>query len=263
MDRREYITKIGAVVSAFTLAGCTFNVDSGNSEAQSTQPTQSTRSTQATTEETSRTTEPTTTATDSRTETHTATATRTRRETQTQTQTATRTRRPTRTRTRRATRTRTRTRTRTATRRQTTSPTATPGQEVAAEIVVFDPVTGEFSVGETQTATVILRNTGSARHTLYIGYSVIDPDGEGRFNGGGPASITLRPGEQGSVTVDWRVESSAPEGSYGAVTTVRADWDGEDFGETLDRAEVPTAFEVVSADSTSSLLGSLRSLRYR
>jgi hypothetical protein len=65
------------------------------------------------------------------------------------------------------------------------------------------------------------------------------------------------------VTVDWRVESSAPEGSYGAVTTVRADWDGEDFGETLDRAEVPTAFEVVSADSTSSLLGSFRSLRYR
>lgn len=115
---------------------------------------------------------------------------------------------------------------------------------VDANIVGFDPSGGTFQPGDTQTADVRVKNTGNTEHTFYVGYSVKDSNGEGRHNGDGPPGVTLRPDETGSVTVAWRVTDAAPEGTYGAVTTVRKDWDGEDFGKTLNKAKKSSVFEV-------------------
>jgi hypothetical protein len=221
--RRNVLLTVTAGVTA--LAGCTdsVTVSFGGTETDAT-PTATTTADTATDSATptaeSTTTETTDTATTTEAEANTDTDTDTETDTDTATDTETKTDSP----------------------ESESDPEG--GTDVSASIVSFDPKGGTFSLGETQTAEVTVENTGDTEHTFYVGYSVRDPSGDGRFNGAGPPELTLSPGEIGEVTTDYTVTEEAPNGSYGAFTTVRESWDGEDFGETLDDSERSDVFEV-------------------
>lgn len=231
--RRNLLLTATAGVTA--LAGCTdsVTVSFGGTETDATPTTTAGAATDSTTS----TGETTTTETaDTTTTTETDTDTDTPTETETETDTDTRTEADTDTET------------------ETTSETeidssgsdsdADGETSVSASIESFDPEGGTFSLGETQTADVTVKNTGETEHTFYVGYSVRDPSGDGRFNGAGPPELTLSPDETGEATTDYTVTEEAPNGSYGAFATIRKSWDGEDFGETLDEAEREDVFEV-------------------
>ena len=117
--------------------------------------------------------------------------------------------------------------------------------EIDARITDFDVQPYTVSAGDTQRSTIEIQSTASIRHKFWFGYSVVDPSGTNRHNGDGEiATVTLDPYETGSGEVQWIVPDTAPEGQYGAIGTVREYWDGNEFSQKIDSAEVDNGFDV-------------------
>ena len=111
---------------------------------------------------------------------------------------------------------------------------------VDATITDFRPGTGTYYQTGTQFTSVTVKNTGNTEHTFVVGYSVIDPGGEGRSNGD-ERTVTLAPGESKTVEVAWTVVEAAPAGTYGAVAAV---WQSDNFDTRLDKVERNDVFVV-------------------
>jgi len=80
---------------------------------------------------------------------------------------------------------------------------------------------GEYERGDTVDATVTVENTGNREHTFFVGYSVIDENGQKYDNDNSTGRpITLDVGEQRTVDLSWKVEDDAPKGTYDIVTAV-------------------------------------------
>lgn len=116
-----------------------------------------------------------------------------------------------------------------------------------AEIFDLQVDSGEFSAGETVTASAIVENTGESEHTFFAGFGAIGPDGDYYDNNGQTGSaVTLSPGEQERVYFEWEVEDGAPTGEYGAGASVWRESDRDNLQTRLDSAEVYSEFDVSS-----------------
>lgn len=124
-------------------------------------------------------------------------------------------------------------------------PTTTTGGAPNARILAFYPDRGTYKTGEKVRARVTVQNTGSTKHTFFVGYSVIGPD-DGEYHNGGTTGtkVTLSPREYKTVTVEWKVEAAAPAGQYDALTIVWAEHDRANLDTPLDRVLVKDAFKV-------------------
>jgi len=116
---------------------------------------------------------------------------------------------------------------------------------VDARIDDLDVASGTFSAGEEVPTEVTMTNTGGVRHTFYVGYSAVDPSGEGHHNDGTTdEAVTLGPGETTTVTVTWTVESDVPSSTYDAVVALWKDRSDDGMVGRLAKRTVPDAFAV-------------------
>lgn len=140
----------------------------------------------------------------------------------------------------------------------TPTPTETPTQteqptKIDAKITDFASSSGAYRAGEDVTSRVEVENTGNTRHTFFVGYGVIDEDGNFHDNDGTTGTqVTLDAGERTTVSVSWTVEEDAPTGTYDAGTTVWQESNPEALETRLDDARVKNVFEVVPATDTPS-----------
>ena len=117
--------------------------------------------------------------------------------------------------------------------------------DISAKITDFETEPGAYTAGETVQSTVEVENTGNTVHTFYVGYSVRDPNGSWRDNGGTThESITLAPGERDTVTVAWDIEDDAPGGEYDVWTTLYRGQTGDDLENRTDEANDASVFSV-------------------
>lgn len=126
---------------------------------------------------------------------------------------------------------------------------ATPsGADPNADAVITDvaPEGGGYHVGEDVPSDVEVENRGDERHTFFVGYGVVGPNGDVYDNDGETGTqVSLSPGEQDTVTVSWTVEEAAPTGSYTAGASVWAESNPDRLETRLDEVRVQNAFDVV------------------
>lgn len=140
----------------------------------------------------------------------------------------------------------------------TPTPTETPTQteqptKIDAKITDFSPSSGAYRIGDDVTSRVEVENTGNTRHTFFVGYGVIDEDGNFHDNDGTTGTqVTLDAGERTTVSVSWTVEEDAPMGNYGAGTAVWQESNPEALETRLDDARVKNVFKVVPGTDTPS-----------
>ena len=121
--------------------------------------------------------------------------------------------------------------------------------EVDGSLTFTDTPTGEVSTGETVSSTIEVANTGNVQHTYFVGYSAIGPDGEYYDNGDTTGkTVTLDPGEQKMVDVEWTVESEIPEGEYSLVSALWKESDRTTLNTQLDSSRVENAVSVTGTD---------------
>ncbi|WP_415381615.1 hypothetical protein [Halosimplex sp. TS25] len=121
----------------------------------------------------------------------------------------------------------------------------TSSMEVDGRIIDTDPPTGAYVDGESVSGEVIVENTGSSDNTYYVGYDVVDPEGENRNNDGTTGTtLTLAPGETETVEVSWSVEGDAPVGTYDVVFALWEESDPDNLNNRLDNEEHNDAFRV-------------------
>ncbi len=118
--------------------------------------------------------------------------------------------------------------------------------EVDARIVDAGIDGGEYASGETVDATAMVENTGNTEHTFFVGYAAVGPNGEEYDNGGTTGqTVTLAPGEQRVVDLEWTVEDDAPTGSYGVRLSAWKESDRDTLRTRLDDVSDDALFEVV------------------
>lgn len=127
----------------------------------------------------------------------------------------------------------------------TTAPTTTASPSVDATFVAFYPDRGVYETRDQARSQVTVRNTGNTRHTFFVGYSAIGPNGKEYHNGGTTGTkLTLDPGETETVILSWRVEGDAPAGTYDALTVVYQESSRSNLRTELDRALIEDVFRV-------------------
>ncbi|WP_128477497.1 PKD domain-containing protein [Halorussus pelagicus] len=115
-----------------------------------------------------------------------------------------------------------------------------------ARILNFNQQTGRVESGERVMAEVEVRNTGSTRHTFFVGYGVQGPDGTWYNNDERTGTrVTLNANERDWIAVSWTVEDDAPTGRYDARTAVWEESDRDNLHTRLDDERRYGAFEVV------------------
>jgi len=122
-----------------------------------------------------------------------------------------------------------------------------PAAEDKANIVSFTPPSGEFSPGDTISAQVTVKNTGTTTRSFWVGLSYQKPDGS--WLGVPPKQTsTLSPGATQTLTFTYILPTDVPEGYYNARAAV---WNGYDSANNLmveprfDVRDVQSAFRVV------------------
>ncbi|UHH26812.1 hypothetical protein [Halobacterium noricense] len=140
--------------------------------------------------------------------------------------------------------------------------TVTEPADISAQVVEASVASGEYTPGDAVDATAVIENTGNTEHTFFVGYSVIGPDSESYDNNEATGqTVTLQPGEQRTVSLEWTVQSTAVTGDYDARISVWKERDRDNLRTRLDdvrRAdqfsvteETEVAAEVVSVDIAS------------
>lgn len=125
---------------------------------------------------------------------------------------------------------------------------AEPEPEINAAITDVTPPSGEYAAGDDVRTQVEIENQGDQRHTFFVGYGVVDENGNIYDNDGTTGTqISLDPGERDTVTVSWTVEDDAPTGSYGIGTSVWAESNPSNLETRLDDDRVQNAFDIVDA----------------
>jgi uncharacterized membrane protein len=129
-------------------------------------------------------------------------------------------------------------------------------ERIKAEIEDVDWPRGEMTSSDHVETTVEVENTGNTRHEFYVGYSVRGPDDEWRDNDRSThESVTLSPGEQRQVDVEWEITDEAPAGDYDVWTTVYADRSGQELEDKRDERRQSSVFSVEETNQTGSVTG--------
>ncbi|MDB9281437.1 NEW3 domain-containing protein [Halorubrum ezzemoulense] len=129
-------------------------------------------------------------------------------------------------------------------------------ERIQAAIGDVDWPNDEATYSDRVETSVEVENTGNTRHEFYVGYSVRGPDGEWRDNDGSThESVTLSPGEQRQVNVEWEITDEAPAGDYDVWTTVYADRSGEELQEKRDERRQSSIFSVEETNQTGTVTG--------
>lgn len=124
----------------------------------------------------------------------------------------------------------------------------TESTEIDARITRFDADSGEYQVGDSVDATTIVENTGDTEHTFFVGYSTTGPDGQYYDNNDRTGqTVTLDPGEERPVDLEWDVEDGASSGDYDVLTSVWEESDRDDLQTRLDDERRSNTFEIVEA----------------
>ena len=113
------------------------------------------------------------------------------------------------------------------------------------QIVSFHPDTRTLRPGDTANSELVLRNYGRNARQVWIGYSILDPDG--RWFDIPAHSVTLDPGETSSPqTKHWRVPQEPPPavGTYRVVMAVWTAPPGAEGAQRLATADRRNAFRV-------------------
>jgi outer membrane protein assembly factor BamB len=119
------------------------------------------------------------------------------------------------------------------------------GVGVDAKIISYSISKGEFKAGDKVSANVTIRNTGKSRSTFYVNGSVIDSVGKLYSSDFPYKEVTLNPGAESKVTLEWIVGMSTPAGEYDAKVAVWKGKTGDKLVERLDIKEETNAFKVV------------------
>lgn len=147
----------------------------------------------------------------------------------------------------------------------TVQPEEEPEDTINARINEFSLADETVTEGDTVHADVVVENTGETEHTFFVGFSVVGPDDEIRHNQGTTGTpVTLSPGEERTVTVEWNVEEDAPTGSYEAITAIwkesspseletQFDQSTREDGFQLEEPSAPAHFEVTDVDTPDEI----------
>ena len=108
----------------------------------------------------------------------------------------------------------------------------------------------QYEAGDTATVTATVENTGPAEQTFVVTHSATGPTDTTYDERSEQATVTLGPGAERSVVLDWPVPATAPPGKYDATVAV---WSVDDSGDReskiTDQSE-RSAFEVVPTSGT-------------
>lgn len=127
------------------------------------------------------------------------------------------------------------------------TPTPPSSGDGGVRITDFETPTGTVEPGDRVRSSATVENTGSVRQTIFVGYSVIAPDGRPFDNNGTTGkTVTISPGEQVTVELTWTAVSNTPSGHYDTVTALWEETDRDALETELDREETVDAFELVA-----------------
>lgn len=128
-------------------------------------------------------------------------------------------------------------------------------EEIDATIIEFETHESRVTPGERVTSTVTVENTGDVEHTFFVGYSIVDPDGEEYHNNGETGKpVELKPEEKTTVTLKWRVEDTAPENTpLNTLTIIWEESSSNELETEIDRAWNNNVIEIVTQDNLDSV----------
>lgn len=120
------------------------------------------------------------------------------------------------------------------------------------EVVIgdIDVLDNSYRPGETVTATVALENTGVREERLFVGYSLVGPDGRAYDNDGQTGRpVEIDPGADRTVSLRWTVPEDAPSGSYDALVILWEETARDELETRVDTEQTPNVFEVTASDT--------------
>ena len=100
--------------------------------------------------------------------------------------------------------------------------------EDAASIVSFEPPSGTFNPGDSTSATVRIRNTGTTTRSFYVGLSWWDSEGT-QYDVTPVESDVLSPGGADNVIFNFTIPNDVAQGNCDISTEVWEDYDGVDM----------------------------------
>lgn len=107
-----------------------------------------------------------------------------------------------------------------------------PEGEVNATITDTQFGSGDYERGDTVQSSVTVENTGDREHTYYVGYSVYDPNGK-MYNSDAATTVTLAPGGDRTIDLEWEVPDGASAGAYDPRVSVWQESDPDNLDNRL------------------------------
>lgn len=127
-------------------------------------------------------------------------------------------------------------------------------ESISAELADIQVASGEYSTDELVTTDATVKNTGNVAHTFFVGYDVVGPAGEHYNNNAQTGrAVYLDPGENTTISLDWAVQESAPDGQYDVVISVWKESDRYSLTTRLDSSTEYNSFTVSTIDPQPDL----------
>ena len=127
--------------------------------------------------------------------------------------------------------------------------------EIDAKIIDMSVEPGTYKNGEVVKAEAIVKNTGTDKHTFFLGFSVKGPEGNWWDNKGTTGrKITLSAGEQNSYSLEWKVEDKAPGGQYDVLAVIWEESVRNNLQNRLDQERIRNAFTITTKEENYALL---------
>jgi|AntDeeMinimDraft_5_1070356.scaffolds.fasta_scaffold00480_1 hypothetical protein len=122
------------------------------------------------------------------------------------------------------------------------------------DVVLVDETTA-YERGDTVTVEATVQNTGDVEHEFFVGFSVLNSDGDVYDNDRTTGQrVTLAPGETQEVILEWNVEDVASDGTYDVIVSTWWESDRNELQTALDTMTVESAFSVGTDTSFDATL---------
>lgn len=122
---------------------------------------------------------------------------------------------------------------------------ASANHDPDVEVEDVDVESTEVETGDRVTAEVTVDNDEWSDQRVFVGFSVVGPDGDYYDNDGTTGRVVeLDRYEERTVRVSWEVSEDAPDGEYDVVSSVWAETDRNDLDTRLGSERVSGAFTV-------------------
>lgn len=123
-------------------------------------------------------------------------------------------------------------------------------EELGVTVSDVEIAASQYESGDTATVTATVENTGSSEQTFVVTHSATGPTDTTYDERSEQTTVTLGPGAERSVVLDWPIPATAPPGQYDATVTVWSVGDSGDPKSEIDDQSERSAFEVVSTSGT-------------